>query len=138
LTIRHCKILAYSSDRLFLIRNFSLSEQLDSPDCRMSALGPNLATDRRKLKLGSPTPIPPDSSQSSTGIEFPLKKAKSVEGIISYLTRKHGGNVHDEGIVTITAKSIVDDRPKYAKRNVADLTSNSTFDSRFKTNPWIC
>jgi hypothetical protein len=37
-------------------------------------------------------------------VEFPLKEAESSEGIISYLTRKYGGNVHDKGIVTITSK----------------------------------
>jgi hypothetical protein len=42
-------------------------------------------------------------------VEFPLKEAKSLEGIISYLTRKHGGNVHDKGIVTITSKSVASD-----------------------------
>jgi hypothetical protein len=42
-------------------------------------------------------------------VDSPLQDAKSVEGIISYLTRKHGGNVHDKGIVTITSKSVHDD-----------------------------
>jgi hypothetical protein len=44
-------------------------------------------------------------------VEFLLKQAKAVDGIISYLTGKHGGNVHEKGIVTITSKSIyTDDR----------------------------
>jgi hypothetical protein len=39
-------------------------------------------------------------------LDFPLKDARSLEGIISFLTKKHGGNVHEKGIVTITSKSV--------------------------------
>jgi hypothetical protein len=48
---------------------------------------------------------------------------KSLEGIISYLTKKHGGNVHEKGIVTITSKSVYDPELQRALKNVADLTS---------------
>jgi hypothetical protein len=48
---------------------------------------------------------------SHVRLEFPLKEAKSVDGIISYLTRKHGGNVHGKGIATITSKSVMYDAP---------------------------
>jgi hypothetical protein len=68
---------------------------------------------------------------------FPLKKAKSLDGIISYLTRKHGGNVHDKGIVTITS-SDMDDRPKYTRKNVADFTSDSEFCSKDEPGQWVC
>jgi hypothetical protein len=37
-------------------------------------------------------------------VTFPLNEADSLDGVISYLTRKRGGNVHDKGIVTITSK----------------------------------
>jgi hypothetical protein len=71
----------------------------------------------------------------SGGTQFPLREAKSVDGIISYLTQKHGGNVHDKGIVTITSKSVRgDDVP----RNVADLTSPSQFRSDHGFVQWIC
>jgi hypothetical protein len=40
--------------------------------------------------------VPPVSpSKSLKEAEFPLQDSKSVDGIVSYLTRKHGGNVHD-------------------------------------------
>jgi hypothetical protein len=74
---------------------------------------------------------------SGAGAEFPLNEANSLEGIISYLTREHGGNVHDKGIVTITSKSVHDD-PSWAVRNVADLTSASWFCSRNEPGQWIC
>jgi hypothetical protein len=54
-----------------------------------------------------------------------LAKFNSLDGIISHRTRRHGGNVHDKGIVTITSKSFL----VRAMRNVADLTSDSRFGS---------
>jgi hypothetical protein len=68
---------------------------------------------------------------------FPLRKPESRDGIISYLTLKHGGNVHDKGIVTITSKSVLDDL-RWPLRNVADLTSGSSFSSRDEPGQWIC
>jgi hypothetical protein len=66
--------------------------------------------------------------------EFLLPKAGSFDGIISYLTAKHGGNVHDRGIVTITSKSDSD----VGVRNVADLTSSACFSSSNEPSQWIC
>jgi hypothetical protein len=51
------------------------------------------------------------------GVDFRLRGAKPFDGTISYLTRKHGGNVHDKGIVTITSKSV------HIISWLADLTS---------------
>jgi hypothetical protein len=64
-----------------------------------------------------------------------------LDGIISYLTKKHGGNVHDKGIVTITSKS-VDDRYFRVKTvgptRVADFTSGSYFASKNDPGQWVC
>jgi small GTP-binding protein len=56
--------------------------------------------------------------------------------IISYLTREHGGNVHEKGVVIITSRTICD---SYAHpvHVVADLTSNSRFESKSELNQWI-
>jgi hypothetical protein len=62
---------------------------------------------------------------------------KPVDGIIAYLTGKHGGNVHDKGIVTMNSKAISTD-PKYALRNVANLTSGTWLSSVDKPNEWVC
>jgi hypothetical protein len=64
-------------------------------------------------------------------VQCPMRKAKSLDGIISYLTKKHGGNVHEEGIVTITAASLVG---RCDVQNVADLTS----DSDLVPGQWVC
>jgi hypothetical protein len=91
----------------------------------------------------SPSPNPPPPSVSSkpqktqSKVEIPMKEAKSLDGIISYLTKKHGGNVQEKGIVTITSKSVYDD-PKCALKNVADLTSDSYFCSTNEPGQWVC
>jgi hypothetical protein len=136
--------------------------QLQNLRSRLSGLDTNLrkvGTDLNELKLGfpapvstpmnpltpippvlvsNPTPVPPVSPQKSHNeVKFPLKEAKPLDGVISYLTRKLGGNVHDKGIVTITSKSVLDD-PKYAARNVVDLTSDSAFCSQSEPGQWVC
>jgi hypothetical protein len=70
-------------------------------------------------------------------IRVSAEEGQIVDGIISDLTRKHGGNVHDKGIVTITSKS-VSDNPRYALRNVADLNSDSYFWSKNQPGQWVC
>jgi hypothetical protein len=67
-----------------------------------------------------------------------MKVHKSLDGIISYLTRKHGGNVHEKGIVTITSKSVDSTRPDCAPQNVADLTTESYFYADAEPDQWIC
>jgi hypothetical protein len=89
------------------------------------------------VRISTPTtdPVPPVSpSKSLKEVEFPLKEAKSREGIISHLTRKHGENVHDKGILTITSKSVVSG----VLRNIAELTSDSSFISKNDPGQWIC
>jgi hypothetical protein len=65
---------------------------------------------------------------------------RPLHGIISYLTRRHGGNVHDQGIVTITASSMDsnDHGEDYSARNVADLKLESSFNSKNEENQWVC
>jgi hypothetical protein len=75
-------------------------------------------------------------SKSVKHVECPLQDPSSFDGIISFLTRRHGGNVHDKGIVTITSKSV--DSDQYPLRNVADLTSYSYFCSKHEPDQWIC
>jgi hypothetical protein len=70
-------------------------------------------------------------------LSFPMKGAKLLDGIISYLTKKHSGNVQEKGIVRITSKS-VSDNPKWVLKNVADLTSNSCFWSKDEPGQWVC
>jgi hypothetical protein len=65
-----------------------------------------------------------------------MKEAHSLDGIISYLTKKHRGNVHEKGIVTITTKSFWADDPDLLP--LADLTSKAAFHSKKEPGQWIC
>jgi hypothetical protein len=72
------------------------------------------------------------------GQVFPMNDDNPLDGIISYLTQKHGGNVHAKEIVTITSRSVWNDRPKYRPKLVADLTTREWFRSKDEPNQWIC
>jgi hypothetical protein len=94
--------------------------------------------DRHLWEAISPRLVPPLNE-----VGFPLKKAKSVEGIISYLTRKHDVNVHDKGIITITSKSVYSggdsfDEDFYGLHNIADPTSEASFESTNEPGQWVC
>jgi archaellum component FlaC len=69
------------------------------------------------------------------------EQPKSLEGIISYLTKKHGGNVHEKGIVTVTAKSVVNNDPRCAADFVTHLTGfycDQAFPSANAPRQWVC
>jgi hypothetical protein len=67
-----------------------------------------------------------------------MKGPKSLDGIISYLTEKHGGNVHETRVVTISSKSVLMEGPRHAPLNVANLTSILNFCSKNAPGQWIC
>jgi hypothetical protein len=67
-----------------------------------------------------------------------MNGVNSLDGIISYLTNKYGGNVHEKGIVTMTSKSVLNDDLKNALKNSADLTSGSAFMSKGEPGQWVC
>jgi hypothetical protein len=79
-------------------------------------------------------------------MEFAMKD--NMDGIIRYLTKKHGGNVHEKGIVTITSKSATGFALNPAAVVVADLDSISCFQPENRTpepgrtkmgvGQWIC
>jgi hypothetical protein len=87
------------------------------------------------------SPAPNSASASSADapstVVIPMKGPKSLDGIIAYLTKKHGGNVHEKGIVRLTSKS-VDDDPRSALKNLADLASTVRFWSKNEPDQWVC
>jgi hypothetical protein len=80
-------------------------------------------------------------------VEIPLETDQSLDGIIAYLTKKHGGNVHERKIVTITSSPeyvdfYEDEHPDFSPHNAADLTNagsffRSTANGR-RGGAWIC
>jgi hypothetical protein len=101
--------------------------------------------DQLKPSQSAPTTLSPPAPKPSkplTEVNLPLRdgwfqKADPLEGIVSYLTRKHGGNVHDKGIVIITSSSVYSDDPKHSVRNVGDIRSDSAFRSSHGADQWV-
>jgi hypothetical protein len=79
-----------------------------------------------------PLPVPPVSPPKSLN-----EGGFLLDGIIAYLSRKHGGNVHHNGIVEITSKSVNSADPREAVWNIADLTKDSLFRSADAPKQWI-
>jgi hypothetical protein len=50
---------------------------------------------------------------------------------------KCGGDVHDKGLVEITASSVWNNNPRSAPGNAAGLESNSCFESKDTPDQWI-
>jgi hypothetical protein len=57
----------------------------------------------------------------------------SLDGIISYFTKRFGGHVIDRNIVSITASSIANPQ-SYPLRNVADFGNQTFFATKDEAN----
>jgi hypothetical protein len=66
-----------------------------------------------------------------------MNSVRLLEGILSYLSRKYGGNVHDTGIVTITSSSTNGDDPQYSDKNLGDPNSARVFYSNGTVGQWV-
>ena len=87
------------------------------------------------------------NSRRWTGTEFVYHESRKLDGIIEHLTRECGGNVHDKGIVTVTASSLFEQLQIHLApyltvdngyRNVVDLVADSCYYSKQEPNSWIC
>jgi hypothetical protein len=67
-------------------------------------------------------------------IQCPVQDGKSWDGIISYLTRTHDGNLGDKGIIKITSRT----EHLCPCRNLLDLASDAVFGSKDEPNQWVC
>ena len=95
-----------------------------------------------------PPPPPPPPPQTSAPLGTPQSSAtrelrkieipyegQSLNGIIAYLTRQCGGNVHEKGAVTVTASNKGGDaEPK----DIVDLGTDSYFYTINEENSWVC
>jgi hypothetical protein len=66
---------------------------------------------------------------------FPIKEARSMDGMIAYLTKRYGGNVQEKRIVSLRSESLPSHRES-ALSAVADLNTDSTFETRDKWVGW--
>jgi hypothetical protein len=67
----------------------------------------------------------------------PFREDSRFSGIIAYLTKKHGGNVHGRHIVILTSSSI-SGSAEYPLKNIVDLDTQFHFWTRDEINQWIC
>jgi hypothetical protein len=69
---------------------------------------------------------------------FHPDSGRSLDGIIAYLTREYDGNVHDRGVVEISASS--DCGGSYVPKTAADLQDATYFHSHGPNNggQWLC
>ena len=59
-----------------------------------------------------------------------------LNGIIAQLTRQCGGNVHEKGLVEVTASSVSSN--SYQAKNAVELGTDSFFQSNSEPTSWIC
>ena len=71
----------------------------------------------------------------SDKFEFVYDDSNPLEGIIAYLTRECGGNVHEKGIVNVTASSVFG---PYDQKNAVDLDTDVFYESKNEKDTWIC
>jgi hypothetical protein len=76
-----------------------------------------------------------DASDRAVGKDFQFDSGSPFGGIIASLSAKHGGNVHDLGIVSVTASSVLSG---YPARNAVDFGSVSGAATDSFSNSWIC
>jgi hypothetical protein len=74
---------------------------------------------------------------------FPILAPNSLHGIISFLTQKAGGNVHEKGVVKLTSSSVSpapDQSPADQRglEDVVNLESGFHFFSKSKPGQWVC
>jgi hypothetical protein len=69
-------------------------------------------------------------------LEVTFRSSSPLDGIIAHLTREHHGNVHEVGVVNVTASSVYDScrEPKHA----VDMTENCCFGTGNIANGWLC
>ena len=74
--------------------------------------------------------------------EFVYDQAAPLRGIIAHLTQQCGGNVHEEGVVQVTASSVFDDEDYYedefAPEHAVEFESGWEFRSENEEGAWIC
>jgi hypothetical protein len=103
--------LASSSWRAVQMTLASLETRLTSLEQLVNVpASPSIAPSPSPPPSIAPSPPPPVTFESPpiTGpvtLEFPLRQAGSLEGIVAHLTRKAGGNIVEKKVISMDAKS---------------------------------
>jgi hypothetical protein len=101
------------------------------------------ALERQFQESDKPILLPPlsgggTSEKPLTRLEFRIQFFCPLDhGIIGWLTRQCGGNVHEKGIVILTSKT-TPSSPKKALTQVADRNPDWYFCSQNEPDQWVC
>lgn len=71
-------------------------------------------------------------------IEFKQQFGNEFNGIMNYLTKKTGGNIHDNKTIRITSNSIWNDNIRYHPKNLVDFNKNNFYESKNERGGIIC
>ena len=74
------------------------------------------------------------ATSTGTGICIRFSEAAPLNGIVSFMTQKYGGNVHKANAITVTASSYYSIR---YPTNIVDLAHEEYFYSKNEPNQWI-
>jgi hypothetical protein len=126
----------------FALKTFAILQSVSFRRIRLRQTGPNHDDDNSLVLsafelFGAVAGLPDDFVKFCfpTVPVFPFTWAP-FNGIISYLTVKCGGNVHDLGVVEITSSSVFN---TYSPRNAVSLGDMETyFYSKDEPGQWIC
>jgi hypothetical protein len=88
----------------------------------------------RRLLVPMKKKLKPMPRHNSEDISFPFSRDPPLNGIISYLRKKYGGNVHDTQVINVTASSTYLGPASV----VVDLQDRSYFISGNDPDQWIC
>lgn len=75
------------------------------------------------------------SKSCSKCFEIQYKEGSEMNGIIQYLTEKTGGNIHDNGTIAITSKTV---NNGYSPRNLVDFQNSNYYYSLNQPNGYVC
>jgi hypothetical protein len=105
-------------------RVFTLVNALSQHEGRISGLETELRSGLANLKAS----IEPDLRV--------IHNCPQPLGIIEYLTRQHGGNLHDLGFVTVSASHPDESTTLFPARNILDIKTDTSFWSSDEVNQW--
>ena len=102
--------------------------------CARLILGTELKNNPRVFSTEPPKEEPaPDPRK-----EFVYDESRQLDGVIAYLTRQCGGNVHHHEIVNVTASSVYGNNASYNQSNVVDFGGGGFYHSKNEPNPRVC
>jgi hypothetical protein len=70
-------------------------------------------------------------------VQCPFASSGPLNGIVAYLTRKYGGNVHRSRLVTIVGSSLIADATRLYPHHVADFHNEAFFQSSDTPGQWL-